>query len=192
MILRLLAVIGALCGIVALVAAVSVWSLLRHGVSARTEPGTVERAIARGLRRAAMPSDAREQKNPVTMDDAKRKSARAHWADHCAVCHAADGSGATSLAEHMHPRPPDMRSAPTQDLADGELYWIIQNGIRLSGMPAWGEPRPDDPETWDLVAFLRALPGLTADEIEAIKSAMPVSAHEHAEKEAEDVFQRGD
>jgi mono/diheme cytochrome c family protein len=85
-----------------------------------------------------------------------------------------------------------MRSAVTQDLSDGELYWIIQNGVRLSGMPAWGEARPDDAETWQLVTVVRSLPGLTKDEVEAIESAMPVSAHERAEREAEDVFLRGD
>ncbi|MEZ0315014.1 MAG: cytochrome c [Myxococcota bacterium] len=192
MLVRLFAALGALAAVVVVVAGVAVWNITRRGVSTREAPGKLETVVARALRKAAIPAASRQQKNPIVMDDAKRAHARAHWADHCAVCHAADGSGTGVSGERMYPPAPDMRTAITQDLTDGEIYWIIQNGIRLSGMPAWGEAHADDPETWELVAFVRSLPGLTKDEVEAIESAMPVSAHERAEREAEDVFLRGD
>ena len=63
---------------------------------------------------------------------------RAHFADHCASCHANDGSGDTEMGRGLYPRAPDMRLAATQNLEDHELFYIIENGIRLTGMPAWG------------------------------------------------------
>ncbi len=192
MFVRFLALLGVLALIAASIAAFALWDITRRGISTRDPPGTLEIVIARALRKAAIPRPSREQQNPIVMDDAKRAQARAHWADHCATCHAPDGSGVGVIGDGMYPRAPDMRTAITQDLTDGELYWIIQNGIRLSGMPAWGEGKADDPGTWELVAFVRSLPGLTKDEVEAIQSAMPMSAHERAEREAEEVFLRRD
>ncbi|MEO7144714.1 MAG: c-type cytochrome [Bryobacteraceae bacterium] len=63
--------------------------------------------------------------------------ARAHWADHCAACHANNGSGDTAMGKHTYPPTPDMRQAETQNLTDGELFYIIQNGSRLTRMPSW-------------------------------------------------------
>lgn len=192
MLVRLLAAIGALAAAIVVVAVIVLWNITRGGVSTREAPSRLETTVARFLRKAAIPAASREQKNPVIMDAAKVADARAHWADHCATCHAADGSGKAASGERMYPPAPDMRTAITQDLSDGEIYWIIQNGIRLSGMPAWGEAHADDPETWELVALVRSLPGLTRDDVESIEAAMPVSAHERAEKEAEEVFLRGE
>ncbi len=65
----------------------------------------------------------------------------------------------------MYPPAPDMRQAGTQNLTDGELFYIIQNGIRLTGMPSWGSGTSrDEQDSWKLVRFIRHLPKLTADE----------------------------
>ena len=81
-----------------------------------------------------------------------------------------------------------MRRAPTQQLTDGQLYYIIKNGVRLTGMPAWGEAGEDDRESWELVAFIRHLPSLTAKEEREMRSLNPKSAHELQEKQQEDEF----
>ena len=65
-------------------------------------------------------------------------AARAHWADHCAACHSNNGSGDSEMGKHMYPPAPDMRQADTQNLTDGELFYIIQNGIRLTDDASWG------------------------------------------------------
>ena len=77
----------------------------------------------------------RDTPNPVSFSDAVWVESRAHFADHCAGCHANDGSGNTEVGRNLYPRAPDMRLAETQRLTDGELYWIIENGVRLTGMP---------------------------------------------------------
>lgn len=63
-----------------------------------------------------------------------------HYADHCATCHANDGSGDTLYGRGLNPPPPDLRANATQSKTDGELYAIIQNGVRMSGMPALPSP----------------------------------------------------
>jgi mono/diheme cytochrome c family protein len=73
--------------------------------------------------------------------------ARAHFADHCAICHSNNGSGNTQIGQNLYPKAPDMRLPQTQNLSDGEIYYTIHNGIRLTGMPAWGTEVKDD-DSW--------------------------------------------
>ncbi len=180
LLLKLFAIVGMLTLLGAAFALVT-----GQGFGAREAPGVLETGFARAVRLATMPPVRRPEGLAVS-------DARAHWADHCASCHAADGGAATAMGQGMAPRVPDMRLAATQSLNDGQIYWIIQNGVRFSGMPAWGEPRDDDPETWALVDFVRSLPTLAPDAIAEIKSMMPISEHERHEREIEDAFLRGD
>lgn len=77
-------------------------------------------------------------KNPLQSSPEVLAEARAHWADHCAGCHGNDGRGQTPIGQSFFPRSPDMRAQRTQQLTDGELYSIIENGIRLTGCPPGG------------------------------------------------------
>src|SRR5690349_1527955 len=122
-----------------LAAAVYGWSIIQRGFSAREEPSRVEAFLARRLRRLATPAAAREAKNPVQSTPAVLSGAMAHYADHCATCHGNDGKGETLIGRGLYPKPPDMTAADTQQLTDGEVYYIIENGIRFTGMPAFGE-----------------------------------------------------
>ena len=120
-----------------------------------------ETAIARRLHLLSMPRAVRGQKNPVAISPEVLQKSLRHFADHCASCHANNGSGDTEIGSRVYPRSPDMRQPGTQQLTDGELYYIIHNGIRWTGMPAWGAS-DYDPETWQLVHFIRHLPNLTS------------------------------
>jgi mono/diheme cytochrome c family protein len=73
-------------------------------------------------------------------------------------------------------------------MSDGEIYYVIDQGIRLTGMPAWGKPGDDDRESWALVSFIRKLPTLTPAEVEAMKAMNPVPARAAQAKQAEDTF----
>jgi hypothetical protein len=86
-----------------------------------------------------------------------------------------------------------MRGPETQSLSDGELYYIIRNGVRMTGMPAWGNPQDGDydHESWMLVQFIRHLPQLTADEEEVMKRLNPKSAAERNEELEEEDFLNG-
>src|SRR5262249_3154584 len=129
--------------------------------------------------------------NPVNVSPDVLAEARAHFADHCASCHANNGSGSTALGRGMFPRAPDMRLAATQQLSDGELYWIIEHGIRLTGMPAWGTGGDDDLDTWKLVHFIRQLDRLTAEELEQMEALNPKSPADLAEEQQDRDFLAG-
>src|SRR5262245_661837 len=107
------------------------WTLFSTGLSAREPSSRLEAMIAPKLRRLAMPGVARDAKNPVAPGAEVLKEAMEHFADHCAVCHANDGSGNTGIGRGLYPRSPDMRGDATQNLTDGELAYIIHNGVRF-------------------------------------------------------------
>ena len=122
------------------VAVVTGLALIRQarGFSTRDQPTAMETWVAAKARAMAMPAAAKSRTNPVPNSPEVIAEARAHWADHCFSCHANDGSGDTVVGKNLYPPAPDMRLPATQQLTDGELFYIIQNGIRLTGMPAWG------------------------------------------------------
>lgn len=167
--------------------------LIHHGFSARDEPSAIEAWTARRVRRLAIPSDAKDLKNPEPRSPDGLHEGMQHFADHCAMCHANDGSGNTEIGRNLYPKAPDMRAAQTQNLTDGEIYYIIQNGIRLSGMPAWGKAGdPNDEESWNLVYFIRHLPSLTSEEEQQMKQWNPVSPSEvKSDKEEEEFLEGG-
>jgi len=165
--------------------------MIRHGFSARDTPSRLEAFMARRVRIMAIPAEARNLKNPVARSPEVMRDAMQHFADHCATCHANNGSGSTEIGKNLYPKAPDMRASETQNLSDGELYYIIENGIRLSGMPAWGEPGGDGSDTWKLVHLIRHLPKLTPEEEKQMEQWNPKSQAERSEESEEEEFLRG-
>jgi len=167
--------------------------LLSRGFSARDQPTAVEAFLARRLRRLATPRSARRAENPVKASQEVLADARAHFADHCAACHANDGSGQTEIGQNLYPKAPDMRLAETQSLSDGELFYIIHNGIRFTGMPAWGEDPPEkDQDSWKLVHFIRHLPKIQKEELEEMERMNPTSREALEQEEQERRFLEGE
>ena len=158
----LLALLVAFASVLAVTAAGAA-IMFRGGIGARPEPSRLEAALARRARSLAIPGAARDRPNPLPVTPETLAEGRAHFADHCASCHANDGSGDTPLGRGLYPRAPDMRRPETQRLSDGEIFWIIENGVRFTGMPAWGAPGREA-ESWALVRFIRHLPSLTPEE----------------------------
>jgi mono/diheme cytochrome c family protein len=167
--------------------------LVRRGFSARENPSWIE-AFAAGIAKSlAVPATYR-LKNPYAPTAENIREGEEHFADHCAICHADDGSGDTLFGRGLYPKPPDMRSADTQDKSDGELYYTIENGVRLSGMPAFGPASgtgTSDAETWKLVLFIRHLPQITSEELDEMKKLNPKTEAERAEEQQEEEFLNG-
>ncbi|WP_447984733.1 c-type cytochrome [Nitrospira sp. Nam74] len=169
------------------------WWLTQHGFSARDQPAAIEIWIARRLRHLAVPANQRSAQNPVPPSPDILAEARGHFADHCAICHANDGSGQTPIGRNVYPKAPDLRAAETQRMSDGELFYTIHNGIRFTGMPAWGKGRPeDDLESWKLVHFLRHLPHITEEELEVMRTLNPKSLKERQQEAEFERFLEGD
>ena len=134
-----------------------------RGVSARPEPSGIEKRAALFMRGWLTPATYKGLKNPVSDTDENFIAAREHFADHCATCHANDGSGNTEIGRSLYPKAPDMRLPRTQNLSDGEIFYFIENGIRLTGMPGWSTGTPEgERSSWQLVHFIRRLSKLTA------------------------------
>ena len=169
------------------------YSIVSGGLSAHDQPSRAEEVLARVMRRWATPRDVRDRSNPVQPSLQVLDQALGHYADHCATCHANDGSGDTPTGRSLYPRAPDMRAANTQSLTDGELFSIIEHGIRLSGMPAWGDGTPEgERDSWALVHFVRRLPKLTAEEIGRMESLNPKTPSQLKEEEETRRFLQGE
>jgi mono/diheme cytochrome c family protein len=181
-----------LLGLATLVGAIGVWYFVNSGVSAKEQPGSVETFIAGRVRNMAIARRATSLTNPVEYSAEVIADGRAHFADHCASCHANDGSGKTALGQGLWPKPPDMRQATTQSLTDGELFWIIENGIRFTGMPAWSTgTKEGETANWHLVHFIRRLPKLTPEELEEMEALNPKPPDEIRQQIAEEEFLKG-
>ncbi|MDW7654553.1 MAG: c-type cytochrome [Nitrospiraceae bacterium] len=168
------------------------YRLFTTGFSAKTEPQAIEIFLARQIRHLAIPIEQRNTPNPVALSPDLLQEGLAHFADHCAGCHANDGSGQTPIGKNVYPKAPDLRLPDTQSMSDGELFWVIHNGIRFTAMPAWGEGDPaQDLDSWKLVHFLRHLPQLTTEELDQMKALNPKTKKDLEEEAAFDQFLRG-
>ena len=170
-----------------------VWYVLQSGFNAKDHPMSLEVLFARQLRHLAMPAAQKEMKNPVPATEEVLAEARIHFADHCANCHANNGGGYTLIGQNFYPRTPDLSKSETQSFSDGELFYIIHNGIRFTGMPAWGKGRPElDLDSWKLVHFIRRLPNITSEELQDMERYNPMSQVEREEQERIDRFLQGE
>lgn len=148
------------------------------GLRAQAEPGPLETYVARRVRAYAVPDEIRRLPNPLPASDENVRAGLEHFARYCAMCHGNDGSGLKSaIGRGLFPKPPDMRAAATQGLTDGELFYIVENGVRFTGMPAFGDGDVNGPAAalaWQLVHFMRRLPRLTPDEIGEMETLNPL------------------
>lgn len=161
--------------------------------SAKATPPEWEVKAARFLRHLATPSHFLKMSNPVHFSPEILAEGRHHFADHCATCHANNGSGKTTMGPNFYPPVPDLRDPATQTMADGEIFYVIHHGIRFTGMPAWGKGLPEeDFESWKLVHFIRHLPNITPEEIAEMKQDNPLTSQERKQQEAIDQFLSGE
>jgi mono/diheme cytochrome c family protein len=146
--------------------------LVRRGFSALATPSVVEEFAATTARKIAVPSAYRQLRNPITPSTENIRRGMEHFSDHCATCHSNAGGDHTLFGKGLYPKPPDLRAAGTQNKSDGELYYTIDNGVRLSGMPAFSEAHTAT-QTWRLVLFIRHLPHITPEELDEMKLLNP-------------------
>ncbi|GJL70342.1 MAG: hypothetical protein NPIRA06_29770 [Nitrospirales bacterium] len=171
---------------------VALW-LLPGTFSAKSTPPEWEVKAARFIRHLATPSHFLKMTNPVPYSSEALREARHHFADHCATCHANDGSGKSHMGPNFYPPVPDLRAPAIQAMADGELFYVIHYGIRFTGMPAWGKGQPEeDLDSWKLVHLIRHFPDITPEEIAEMKQYNPLTRAEREQQEALDQFLSGE
>jgi len=162
---------------IALVVVVGGAVLVRRGIRATATPSAWEVSLARSVRNFGIPRQERNQKNPYGPTSDVARDGRESFLSHCAACHGIDGSGKTPMGQNLYPRVPDLRASATQTLTDGEIHYIIRNGVPLTGMPAWSDPQLEaSGATWKLVLFIHTLQPLSGEE-QAQQVAAAGSAH---------------
>jgi len=139
--------------------------LIWRGLRATRTPSRLETVLAQTVRNRAIPGPECTAKNPFDSTSDIQRQGRELFPNQCAVCHGIDGSGRTQLVRIFIPGF-DLRQPQTQDLADAELHFVIENGVQFTGMPAWGNPhRESSGNSWKLVLFLRSLRPLSTTEL---------------------------
>jgi mono/diheme cytochrome c family protein len=145
-------------------------------------PGKIENSVIKGIKKTVTIGD-KDKKNPVAYSPEAAKEGQDHFGHHCQICHGLDGQNTgVPFATKMSPPVPELTSKDVQDYTDGQLHWIVENGIEPSGMPAW-KGILDDDEMWKIVHYLRHLPpkgSLGTPDVYKEEA----EAHEHAEQEA--------
>jgi mono/diheme cytochrome c family protein len=173
----------------AIASGVGLWYVRHHTpFSSRAEPTRLEAAVALRLRHLSIPADLRAKTNPLAATADNLHEGMEHFADHCALCHANNGAGDTPTGRGLYPKPPVLREARTQSLSDGELFAIIQNGIRFTGMPAFGGQGGEhgDEDSWRLVIFIRHLPTISDKELSEMEKLNPKAPDEEPPTKAEE------
>ena len=171
-----------LAGLAILVIIVGGGALLAYvrgtGLRSQATPGPLETRVARAIRSVAIPTADKTRINPLANSREASNEGLQHFARYCSLCHGNTGGGEkTPLGNGLFPKPPDLRNPLTQQLTDGEIFYIIENGVRFTGMPAFGtgvRTEAGDRQTWQLVTFVRRLPSITAEEIGWMESLNPL------------------
>lgn len=189
---RLIRIAGWLAVLLLIVAAGAMLMVRGRGVSARPQPSWIESRAALFMRGWMTPATYKGLQNPIAASDENIVAAREHFADHCASCHGNDGGGNTEMGRNLYPKAPDMRLPRTQGLSDGELFYIIENGVMLTGMPGWSTGTPEgEQSSWQLVHFIRRLPSLTPEDLAEMERHNPRSPAEFEEQRTIDAFLEG-
>jgi len=147
---------------------------LMSACAAHEKPSTVETTLANAAKDIVIPLKAESLKNPLPDNPQVTSQGQQLYLESCAVCHGSDGHGQTTLGQGMYPPAMDLTSPHVQHWDDAEMFWIIQNGVRLTGMASWkGAVSPND--TWKLVIFIHHLPELDSAEAKSARKVEPLA-----------------
>lgn len=147
-------------------------------MSAMHKPGMIEEKVGSMAWESAMEKRAGNQANPFADKPDALEAGLDHYQENCFVCHGAPGMKAEEIGQGLNPAPPELIDA--LDMTDAQLFYVTKNGIRMTGMPAFG-PTHSDEEIWKIVAFLRHLPKLTPEEKQQLAQASEEEEHHHEE-----------
>jgi len=150
-------------------------------VSAKEGSGKFERRVAAFTLARSVARRAPKEKNPFAGSPEALKLGLAHYKENCVTCHGAPGVEESEAGMGLNPTAPDLTLPAIQNMSDGELYWVVANGIRMTGMPAFSLTHKKE-EIWHLVTFVRHLPQISADEQKVLKAGSEEEEHHHEEE----------
>lgn len=142
--------------VVAIVVAAVIFGLTHFSLSALPEPGRFETAMATKAKSWYISRAAHDLPAAPANNAASIAAGNALFGMDCASCHGQDGRKPTPIGKSMYPRAVDLSSPEVQRMSDREIFWVIKNGIRLSGMPGFARINSDQ-EIWQLAYYVRSL-----------------------------------
>ena len=148
----------------------------RLPIAATTPPDFVDRVTMTAKFKAVVRGASGLQVT-VPADAASVSRGREHYVENCLPCHGAPGVKPAEFAEGMNPKPPDIDGS-LQNYTDAQLFWVIKNGIRATGMPGFGVNHKDE-EIAAIAAFVRHTPRLTPEERKDLAAAAAPEDHHH-------------
>jgi mono/diheme cytochrome c family protein len=176
---------GFVVGILAVGAAVALYfGSGSFDVAAVNRPSRAETRLANFAMNKSVIKRAPAGKNPFSPSPEVLREGLDHYKENCVVCHGAPGVDVSELGQGLNPPAPELTLPRVQNRPDGELFWIVSNGIRMTGMPAFSPTHKPD-EIWKTVAFVRHLEEITPAEQKTLKAATEEAEHHH-EGEAEE------
>ncbi len=146
------------------------WSALR-------EPGQIENALAGYITSNWIRHNAKTHPNPLSPTPENLKAGQSDFEEHCAGCHGLEGDGDNRFEADFYPRIPKL-TGDTQKWSDGELYFIIANGISTTGMPGFGKNH-EPKEIWGMVLWVRHLAQLSPPEKAELQSRTRMTSEQH-------------
>ena len=149
-------------------------------MGADVKPGFIERTLAPWGLDQSVAKRAPKEKNPYANDLVAIATGLDHYRENCVICHGAPGVAGAELSRGLNPPAPSLGNE-VNDTPDGELFWFIKHGIRMTAMPAFGSTHSDE-EIWKIVAFIHHLPNLTASERDSLQAVIGKEAHHHTAK----------
>ncbi len=176
--MKFLAAIGVLAIVAALGSALYFYGGF-YSVAAIEPHFDVVTAAVTAVREASIEKHAKGAP-PMALDDAAvvKAGARAFANEGCMDCHGAPGVPPDRFTKGMNPEPPALKEAGEED-DPGQIFWVVRNGIKMTGMPGFAATKADDKELWQIVAFVKKLPTLSPEEFRAWTadaSAEPIAA----------------
>src|SRR6202162_5408719 len=148
-----------------------------YTVAATSLPGKTETKFAAFALNRAIQKRAPVKANPFTKPEDVR-AGLVHYKENCLDCHGAPGVEESEFGKGLHAPAPDLLVPAMQRMRDGELFWVVSNGIRMTGMPAFS-PTHKEEEIWKIVAFVRHLPEVTTEEQKILKAGREEEAGHH-------------
>ena len=139
-----------------------------YNVSAANKPGGIERWLFGTTMDNSVEKRAEDLSAPDLKSPEKIKEGFVHYNEMCKSCHGAPGKAESEIAKGLNPHPPDL-SKSALDMSPEELFWVTKNGVKMTGMPAWGKTHSDD-KIWAMVAFIEKLPGMTEAQYDSLNS----------------------
>jgi mono/diheme cytochrome c family protein len=151
----------------------------RFNVAATTPPDMIDKVAPWALDKA-LERRSKDVTDPIARDAGAIARGMTHYRENCLPCHGAPGIEPEEFHEGMNPSPPDIDAPALQHDTDAELFWVVKNGIRMTGMPAFGVNHKDE-EIRDIVAFVRHAPQITDAERQKLKTGEGLEEHHHGE-----------